>query len=263
MGTILAVIGIVVAALGLLYALYRDHEPGDLHRSAIAAIRRWRRRSFEQSLAFARRFVDSCCHDAEHNESGADEAHRRPECDDLFRWAMNSLLTAAARIHPASQGKANLFSVQSVEAAPTGAVQSANLRSLSFVGPFPLAQLRESDGTFRDMPVANGGSLSVAGQAYRVNSILLEVVARQRYRSDEEKRLGTTHILAIPIGYGLSTAHEGSLAVLAVDLRIPRRYSWLYRDERTRWSRRLRARAEKVQELARALAAAVGDPAHA
>jgi hypothetical protein len=250
--TILAVLGVIVTLLAFAYALYSDREPGDPHRAAIASIRRWRSRSFEQSLAFSARFVDSYC--AQHAAANGDPDPRSPQADDLFRWAVNAVLTAAARIHPFSQGKANLFSVQSL--AEDGAAPSANLRSLSFVGPFPLAQLREVNGAFRDMPVTTHAAAmsSVAGQAYIVDSILLEVVAHQRYRSDEEKRLGTTHILAIPVGHGLNGAQEGSLAVLAVDLRIPRRYHWLYRDERTRRSRRLHDRAEKVQALARRLA---------
>ena len=214
----------------------------------VMPIRCWRERTFHQALIYLMEYAEALRGAPPTSSDGDPQTVDAPA---IKAWGMDLVLTAAARISPHSQGKANLFVINQVtEADP----RRISLTSSFFVGAFPLYQLTDSRYTYRQMNVSETyptDQLSVAGLAVLSNRITLRSVKGTRYRSDQEVALGTTHILAIPIGGDFVSLAEDDIAVISVDLALPPLARMLWALEWWYPRRRFCARAQRLQNTAR------------
>jgi hypothetical protein len=183
------------------------------------AIARWHASMFQSALTDAERFISLLTNLPTQNLATSTSEHTPVDADTLAGWALDSLLTAAARISSRCQGKANLFVV---DVTPTETV----LVSKYFVGSFPIDQLTATNSLnpnapfHRRFPVTTNSEFPVAAKALARNGILM-VDLRKDHQSDVELRVGTTHILAIPITE-FTVINTGQLAVIAIDFRMNR-----------------------------------------
>lgn len=257
-GFVVGVVSLALTYYGLRFAI-RVHnetqvdavEPGN--DGGLPRITDWRRSSFPQALACCRQYVGELEAYSGANGKAAPDA---PTHAHLGYWGIAALLSAAAGISRYSQGKANYWIVQSSNRDPGGLTDIVHLRSLAFVGIFPLWQLRAQNGDFRDVRVTFGDTHpeTAIGQAVRYDRINFTSVLDDRI-SDKERRLGTTHVLAIPIAADADARSPGQAAGISVDFRIGRVAAWLLFRSNDSWAtRRLLQRAEMVQRLARRLA---------
>src|SRR5437868_2995834 len=99
----------------------------------VPPIRWWRRRAFDQALEYLVQYQAAIA--AMQTGSTESGGGGQVELNTLCSRAIDLLLTAASRINRYSQGKANLFSVES--AADEGSERELSLRSLVSVGAFP------------------------------------------------------------------------------------------------------------------------------
>jgi hypothetical protein len=257
---ILAVAAVLVGIVGLFRSEYRRRKGTEKPKRArrIGTITIWRRSAFLGALACAGEYRDALndVHVLDH------QSNQNASVRELTVWAASALLTSAAAISRYSQGKANLWVVSAVSCDGNNAVVSIRIRSLSFVGPFPIWQLREGDGRFRDMHVRTDSRPETAiGAAAYADALQLADLSNDQSVSDRERELGTTHVLAIPICDKLHNVNSGTVVGITVDLSIPRTLAWLYRRHHLRPFRRLTTRAQEVQEVGRAISAPLKDVA--
>jgi hypothetical protein len=243
--------GLVATFLALRY---RHRSPPDQHpppKDIVHASRWWRSRGFRQALTYLTQYGDAVSETPETRES-----QRAITREDLYVWGSNVLLTAASRISRYSQGKANLFVVNEVFTRTTP--PTVTLRSQQFVGAFPLLQLTTHRNgrvyNYRDMEVnaTSTATVTVASTAVLHNRLLFDRIGD--HVSDEERRLGTTHILAIPICDGIADIEPGDIAVITVDFRLPLRVRVLHPCGLWQSKRRIDKRAERLQTEARRFA---------
>ena len=169
-------------------------------------------------------------------------------------WALALLLTAASRISRQSQGKANLWVVNDVEG--TGERRVMTLRSQRFVGAFTLEQLKHQ-GDYRNLklPVADDvrpQDLSVAAIAGKTGDVEFKAVPREQgFVSRPETKLGTTHILGIPLcdHEQLGALQGGDFVAITVDYRLNPFYHRLLGARRGLQFRRIRSRADQIREV--------------
>lgn len=181
----------------------------------------WTIGRFYQSL----KQFDLYCKELEESAmSDSEDDPARPSRDDLLRFARAVLLTAAVDIMPFSQGKANLFHFVD---APNR--QSREIVSQVLIGPFPPEQILAGASAYRTMTIEFGKEAeSVAGECVRLGLPQLEKLRKKKGNfSGKEIKLGTTHILGMPVEFDAMTAvndfrsaPEGAPAAITVDLRI-------------------------------------------
>jgi hypothetical protein len=176
--------------------------------------------------------------------------HETVALEDLETWASHVLLTAAARISPQSQGKANLFEARAIERHQRD-LEFCQLRSRYFVGGFPLEQLRNAAGDYRHMTVRRSdvrANSTTAGWALLHNSIELIRVKDQAVSSHTELDLKTTHILGIPLR-NHELLNDGEAAVITVDLKIWWPWRVLAKLHLWPWAPIIKRRAREIQTL--------------
>lgn len=253
-------IGIALGVLGIVVPIVisrRRRSPdrpnaGGLpnRHERVRPMRFWRERAFTQALDYLNDY-----HAALDKVSAASQV--TPSV--IRAWGMDLIVTAASRISRYSQGKASLFEVEEVMAAPFA--RTLDLTAPFFVGAFPLGQLKNSAWTPRTQKVPESSPtdrLSAAALAVLSNRIELQSLRDVKLGSEPEKQVGTTHILAIPLGPEFHNLREGDVAVVTIDLALPLRVRALRRlnlwgSERRMFERagELRARAEEFIEAAR------------
>jgi hypothetical protein len=247
-------IGLLGLYLAWRHLRNQNRERGAAPKTTVHAIRWWRGRNFEQGFGYLGQYATASQCLLEELEDV-----RAINRDDLSAWGGAVLLTAAARISRYSQGKANLFVVNEVDGLrPT---RSITLRSKHFVGPFPIAQLTTARiGTrayrYREMPVSASATATVAASAAFHDRITFAPIGQNV--SDQEKRLGTTHILAIPVCAGITDVEVGDFAVITVDFRLPRRVRALWICECWFAKETIMKRADRLQAAARRFVQAEG-----
>lgn len=235
---------VVVGILGSV-AVHRQLTKNGSPKPKVHALRRWRPHAFSQALDYIGEYTNAHDSIASPRESQSDITAK-----DVYIWGCNLLLTAASHITRYSQGKANLFVVNEAQDNPA----HITLRSQQFVGAFPLQQLTalrknpSPEYTYRVMPVSEN-SATVAGKAVRHTRVHFDKIGEQA--SDLELKLGTTHILAIPLSTDVASLVPGDPAVITIDCRLPPRVRFLKTCRIWHPERALLARAAKLQEEAR------------
>ncbi len=253
----LSVMAVIIPIYGLYWALKDGARRQNAHpvtRGMIPPIRRWKPSHFQLAIGHLEKYADAIRSDLIPLRKGSPE---ETDADDLKRWFLQLLLTAASIIIPNSQGKANLFYVSQIERGSEGHARRIHLASYEFVGVFPLAQLTEEAGKYlRAFWIAlpeQTLDAPVAATCARANAIQLVKVDR-RTLNEDEIHLGTTHILGIPIVTSVNRPVENALISLTIDLKF-RGFKYAYYsyfpDRFTRTT--LYARACTLQDLARRL----------
>lgn len=235
-GFVVGVLGVVITAA--IFVHERRRSPKSVPNNPLRArekqrtISMWTIGRFYQSL---RQFDHYCDRLENPNYAAASADPTKPSRDDLLRFAEAVLLTASVDIVPFSQGKANLFHF-----ADEAAGDSRKIVSQVFVGAFPPSQILSGMRAFRELDIERDASApSVAGECVRTRRPELEAIDRKKSFSNEEIRLGTTHILGIPAHFDAAIGvddfcriPQNMPAAITVDLRIgliPRLLMWVIR----------------------------------
>lgn len=137
--------------------------------------------------------------------------------DDLRRWRTAALLEAATQISRMSQDKANLFESD-----------GTHLKSKVFAGTFPDWQLIERIATngqpdlkLRRIQIHPPDSQYVAVKCLQAGDDEPRLMRLKKEDLNVERRLGTTHVLGVPLALGLTDAGvPNRVACLTMDLRM-------------------------------------------
>lgn len=215
-------LGVVAVWLGVTHLKHLKLLPRE-PKPVVHTARRWRRRAFDQGLHYLSEYASAPAHVL------PEPSTKAITTDDVRAWGRSVMLTAAAQISRYSQGKANLFVVNDV--SEINGTHAVTLRAKQFVGGFPIAQLttfrtENPVYNYRDMPVSEQSTATIAGLAAFRDRIEFAPIGEAV--SDEERRLGTTHILAIPICKTVADVQAGDAAVVTIDFRLPLRVRVLW-----------------------------------
>lgn len=275
------VLAVLLAALGVAATIAVDIRR---HRNrlstppigTIKSIRSWRSIGFYRALSCVQSYTERlndftpfATSDSDTiNPAGSTANRERVTLEDLIEWSVQALLSCASRIDPRSQGKANLFKVKRwIEESP----RQALLTSESFSGIFPIEQVSDETDeglVYRDIvadPDVDHPTNFVAVKCARSDTILLENVHSPFQRtgaslSDDERRLGTTDIIGIPLCRQLAHARVDQLVAITIDLRMSSLSSgyhrWRWQSGNPRRSRILK-RCEHLQGTARQVVEAI------
>jgi len=227
----ITILGIVLTAAAFLFAvaIYLDEHrrsPESVPGKPLRARKQQRTIALWTSGRFykALQQFDLYCDQLEGEEVPEDTTDpTKPSRADHLRFAQAVLLTAAVDIVPFSQGKANLFHFAD---SPGG--ESRDIVSHILMGPFPPKQILSGANAFRKMTIkSNKKADSVAGECVRLELPQLEKLTKKDNFSGKEIKLGTTHILGIPVEFermpgvdGYRDAPENLPAAITIDLRI-------------------------------------------
>ncbi len=248
-------LGVVAVWLGSRHLKHLKTLPRET-KTVVHSARRWRRRAFEQGLHYLGEYTSA------HAHVSSEPSTRSITDEDIRAWGRSVMLTSASDISRYSQGKANLFVVNDVTNVNGSRV--VTLRAKQFVGGFPIAQLttlrtENPVYNYRDMPVSEQSTATIAGLAAFRDRI--EFAAIGNAVSDEERRLGTTHILAIPVCKTVADVEPGDAAVVTIDFRLPLRVRVLWVCESWAAKGKILRRAEVLQKAMREFAQALASSA--
>lgn len=167
--------------------------------------------------------------------------------DELVRWSYQALLSCAAVIVPHSQGKANLFRVTNV-VRNAERMDYLHIGSFECVGIFPPAQLTDDDRRYREFR-SDRHELPVALKTVELKRPILQPLTKDSI-NDDEKRLGTTHILGVPLAASLEDLERGAVVSITVDCRIGPVRKWLYKSDFVLGRSHVIRRAKSLQSVA-------------
>jgi hypothetical protein len=240
---------LIALYLGRKYLLPQKSAIPATARGGLATVKRRRRFSFPQAMGCANEYIAALQNPPYPLDDG-------PGHEQLARWGVHALVTGAAQISRYSQGKANYWVVASRKDEIDGTCKSIHLRSYGFVGIYPLWQLRDDGGRYREflVPLDGGEPATAIGQSVLYDRIALYDLRADNKVSDREKKLKTTHVLAIPARRSLEHARKGVPVGISIDIRMSKLGAVLYRNDRTWLYKRLQTRAENIQSVARDLA---------
>jgi hypothetical protein len=144
---------------------------------------------------------------------------------DLIRWVIQLALTCAANIVPQSLGKASLFRISEIEFSDSGRLVNVRVYSFELEGIFSAEQMVDQMNSrrMRDLSISpqqhEGDSYPAALQCIQNKEPTLQSLRQRASKFDRpERKLGLTHILAIPLRRDLSDALQDQPVSITVDL---------------------------------------------
>lgn len=260
-GVVIGLISIVLASIAIVigHPIRLSHKPVEPTR--LPRIRRWRSKNFrfglylidEYAKAVAE-FPSSHGHRASSGSGkGGNAPRRNHDLEDLRRWSYQVVLSCACSIVADSQSRARLFRVISKSQSGSDGT-TIQLGCLEVAGNFLLGQMVDGP-SFR---LTSGNRTNGPNEVRLVYSdaVRLDPLRKDSLKKDE-RALGTTHVLGIPILESVALAERGTVASLAVDLRLGWFRRSLYSSEfvfhRSQLLRRAEALQASTQDLVKAL----------
>lgn len=170
-------------------------------------LRRWRRHTYANAVAALADFektANTACFEAR----DAELAVVREAC-------AQALVAAASSMTSYSQGRAALFTV-----VDTSNDRTISIAATELAGTFLPVQLLDGFDRRRYamQPGLTDDAVSVAGRAAGRFSVQYEAVDGERFSAGNWRKIGTTHIIGIPLQQGTQSLTVGRWASITVDL---------------------------------------------
>lgn len=260
MGTnaVVGVVGTMASLVGLfitISSIGRRRRRGSRRR--ITTVRYWRLVNYDLALAQLRDMIGRW----QRNEFDADNRRGFVTEYDLLRWIIQLALTCAANIGPQSLGKASLFRIGEIERDSQTRLTRVRVYSFELDGIFSADQMldRMNPRLMRDISISpdgqDGHNFPAALQCVNDKGPTVQSLRLRASKFDSpERRLGLTHILAIPLRSDLADAQPDQPVSITVDLRFSGPIGYLV-DHFNLHCRTLIGRAEQISQALRPVTA--------
>jgi hypothetical protein len=173
---------------------------------------------------------------------------------DLIRWIIQLALTCAANIVPQSLGKANLHRISEIRYDSSGKLALVKVYSSEFDGVFTADQLldRFNPRRIRDISLVQGGEpRSDYPAALQCVIDKRPIIQSLRQRSSHfdapERKLGLSHVLAIPLRSDFANGIPDQPVSITVDLHYLRLIGFV--TDKFKMHRTLLRRAGQLSEI--------------
>jgi hypothetical protein len=251
---LVGVVGAAASLVGLVTGVWSPRRSNErpVVGHKIPTVRFWRPRNYNLALGLLNELIERW------KNQEFDVQNRRGFVTeyDLVRWILQLALTCAANIVPQSLGKASLFRIGDIETDGDARIISVRVYSFELDGIFSAEQMIDPINAtrMRDISISmqrqDGHRYPAALQCVQNGGPTLQSLRERASRFDNpERRLGLTHILAIPLRRDLSGAVRDQPVSITVDLH----YAWLVGYLVDKFDLHRRTLVRRADQLAKAL----------